>query len=264
MSNWQEQLHGECKFLSCELHNIMDHAIVLLGHGKVDRSTLISSKRGQVVYPAFFESSTLMRGAILQLCAFPGYLNMNSMRFERLVDGWIYDGKKFPELESENVIEKLGNSLWIREGKTFKLPTDFLPPHPLCSDDAPLYWRVAVYDDVLHGEILPAGAESEAFSAWKLMETMCYSLLTLPCKHGSNTLAGDLAYNFTHITEIGGFDPLRQHFLLSTGRDYGRQLSSLTSAHGDSEASVLMHVEGCIRCALQLCLDYDIRYCLIT
>jgi hypothetical protein len=68
-------------------------------------STIISSKFGQVVYPAFFEANDFMREGFMQLCAFPGRLRKDDMDFNCLIDAF----EDVSEYDSEDVDSEIAD-----------------------------------------------------------------------------------------------------------------------------------------------------------
>jgi hypothetical protein len=87
-TGWQALMHGDCELLSCPPVSIFKHAAKLMGHQNISDSTIISSKYGQVLFPAFFESNSFIRNGFMQLSAFRGKLNMDNMQFDVFLDEW--------------------------------------------------------------------------------------------------------------------------------------------------------------------------------
>lgn len=233
-------------FEECSIDMIMQHATNLLGHRLAGTDTIISSNRGQVVYPAFFESSNFMAKGYLQLSVFPGFLNMNGMRFDRMIDEWYSTHDRFSGEVTRSDAEE----------HQLRVPATFVPPRPTDSLSAPMRWRTSVYDDVLQGTLVLDDGQNGTFGGWDLVKTMSRVLLTSPCEHKPDIPAGDLAEYFYLDMKIA--HRVRPQ-LLSAGRDYGRQLYKLaaweTKERTKNYERVIIHVDGCIRCALQLCLD---------
>ncbi|KAF7507568.1 hypothetical protein GJ744_010359 [Endocarpon pusillum] len=250
----------------CSIDAIMQHATNRLGQRPVAKDTIISSNRGQVIYPAFFESSNFMAKGYLQLCVFPGFLNMNGMRFDRMIDEWDHmrDTQKRPNIFRDEIA-----SLDAEEHQ-LRVPATFIPPRPTDSLQIPMRWRTSVYDDVLQGTLVLDDRRNDNLAGWILVQIMDYVQLTPPCQHKPDSPAGDLAEHFylneeftrdqfiPHPEKFRGdqFTPL---LLLSGRRGYGRQLYKLAQLRSLSSfweiQKVIVHFEGCIRCALQLCLD---------
>lgn len=88
ITGWQALMHGKCQFLSCPPIALFKSATRLMGHQKIRESTIVSSKSGQVIYPAFFEANDFMQEGFMQLCAFPGKLRKDDMDFDVLIDAW--------------------------------------------------------------------------------------------------------------------------------------------------------------------------------
>jgi hypothetical protein len=228
-----------------DLDTLWKRATTLLGHGDLRKATIISSRCGQVVYPAFFESTHFMGKGYLQLCAFPGFLNMNGMRFDSLIEDYL-DPTLY--LRAPRTVEA---------GQKFRVPTTFVSPRPMSEPHASLRWRISVYDDCLRGRLgLGSSDNYTTRSAWRLITMMPELLLTPPCGHEPDSPAGDLAERFN----------LGEGLLLSARRDYRRQLFKAVQCVTDLYlremgfvSHVVVHAEGCTRCALKLCLDSDSR-----
>ncbi len=224
---------------------IMGDAAVLLGHHNGNDATIVSSHRGQVVYPAFFESSNFMAKGYLQLCVFPGFLNMNGMRFDRMLDDYWHIGATY-----------LNESVRSAHYHHIKVPATFVPHRPTHSFQPAMRWRTSVFDDQLQGSLVLDNGQNGSFGGWNLIRTMGDILLSPPCEHEPDSPAGDLAPRFFFGGNFKAPGP-RPLLLLSAGRDYRTQLYRLAQmwscAIGFGHSGVLVHTEGCIRCALQLC-----------
>ena len=85
VTGWQALMHGRCEVLGCDAWALFRYSAELLGHGKIKRTTVISSKFGQVIYPVFFEATGFMRKDYLHFSVFPGILRMDNMDFESLL-----------------------------------------------------------------------------------------------------------------------------------------------------------------------------------
>lgn len=69
VTGWQALMHNRCDVLGCDAWALFRHATELLGHGKIRRTTVISSKFGQVMYPIFFLKQPTLCARIV--CTFP-------------------------------------------------------------------------------------------------------------------------------------------------------------------------------------------------
>jgi hypothetical protein len=219
----------------------------------------MSSRCGQVVYPAFFESSDFMGKGYLQLCVFPGSLHMKGMRFDSLVDE---NRKREKSIRGSVHSDRFFNA---EDSQKFRCPTTFVSPRPTHAPHASLCWRISVREDCLLGSLRLERSEGTVLDAWNLLQTLCCLLLTPPCEHEPNSPAGDLAQRF-HLDRMPTRDTSKEDsslLLFSAGRDYQRQLSWLYTycvfcsglSEGRDLNRVVLHAEGCIRCALELCLD---------
>jgi hypothetical protein len=213
----------------------------------------MSPRYGQVVYPAFFESRDFMRKGHLQLCAFPGFLHMNGMRFDNLVDECYHtNGSRIGP-------SRQCHRFTARQRRKFMCPEYFVSPHPTSIPDTSFCWTISVQDDGLLGRLHLGSAEPEILPAWELIRAVCCLLLTPPCEHESSSPAGDLTRRFCLDAMPVGEDS--SPLLFSAGREYLRQLSWLYAycvhvgfRKGYDLNRVVLHSEGCIRCALKLCL----------
>lgn len=258
------------------MSDILHHSATILGHEGFRSSTVVSSGLGQVLYPAIVESTTFVQQESLHLCVLPGFLSMNGMRFKCLREDL---NERFPGDFRQPLRGTNGNESSL-------VPADFVPPQRTDDCATQIRWRIAVYDDMLKGDLILAGSQLCSFSSL-LLGMVCQLLLTPPCEHGSDTPAGDLAQHFKFLStedyytgsSIRSEDYVDHRMLISTQRSYALQLIELHRVReliGRMQLAVLdaskrslvidqvgryivMHVDGCIRCALQLCLDYDLR-----
>ena len=128
----------------------------------------------------------------------------------------------------------------------------------IASSNDRLEWRVAIEDEVLLGEMFLTGKHDEPIRAWPLIESLSTIRLTPVCKHKYSRPAGDIGAQFRLSTEFpraecrGGILVMRRT-LLNAGRSYAKQLTFLKQR--TSYPPTVVHVDGCIRCALQFCLD---------
>jgi hypothetical protein len=198
-----------------------------------------------------------MRKGYLQLCAFPGFLNMNGMMFESLIDE--NDGlmpREFMFVEAA--------SRTAEQNQNFAVPTTFVSPRPTYEPHTSLRWRILVYDDCLRGRLCLGSSGDKILGAWNSIRVMPYFLLTPPCEHEPDSPARDLAKCFSHDKVLFGARTPTMPLLL-TGRDYQTQLHKACQGYQDRRFSsqvvyykfndVAVHAEGCIRCAMKLCID---------
>jgi hypothetical protein len=319
-TGWQALMHKKCAILSCPPIAIFKCAAQLMGHQKIRDSTIVSSKSGQVVYPAFFEATDFMRNGFIQLCAFPGKLNKDDMQFDFFLDSWSdtiqtqglsdadseeidseIEGEDEGDNENENENENMNEEeSTTSQGQTEQMVVDDASPGPTGSeldvgeqnaeevlqpddveiatqsniqtvprtfsvDRRPTFfeedvmkWRVAVHDDMLRGELF-LQANEQPTMAWSLIESLARCHLTPACQHRRRYPAGEIGDEFLFskgsAVRLRGADEPRILFALGCG--YSDQLASLETQ--DYYPATIVHVEGCIRCALALCLDSDSR-----
>ena len=145
-----------------------------------------------------------------------------------------------------------------------RLPTGFVAAQLPCGSTEPLNWNISVRENTLYGIPHVLGRQP-SFLSGDLIEAMHYTLLTPPCEHQSHTPAGDVAQLFKLVQYsfsrpfFGKYGMPNRRILVSVGRDYRRQIAVLLWTLCYQEhfkiQYVVVHLEGCIRCALQLCLD---------
>jgi len=213
----------------------------------------MSSQCGQVVYPAFFESSNFMRKGYLQLYAFPGFLHMDGMRFHSLKD-------ECSNADRKNLAPGLiYPHATLEDEQRYRCPATFVSPRPAYAPDASLCWTISVHDTCLEGRLCLGSFYRAIYEGWKLIQAMCCLLLTTPCEHEPDSPAGDLAQHFC-LNKTPSKNTARL-LLVTVGRDYRRQLAEFYNCAafgfrvGNNRKRVVVHAEGCIRCALKLCLD---------
>ena len=128
----------------------------------------------------------------------------------------------------------------------------------IASSNDRMQWKVAIRGEVLLGEMFLTGKHDEPIRAWPLIDSLSTIRLTPVCKHKYSRPAGDIGAQFRLSTEfpraeyLGGILVMRRT-LLNAGRSYAKQLTFLKQRA--SYPPTVVHVDGCIRCALQFCLD---------
>jgi hypothetical protein len=252
VDHWEAFWSEEHKAFSCLPDSIFEHAAKLLGHEAIGKSTIMSSMCGQTLYPAIFDSKTLIGSGYLRLCALPGFLNMNGMRFCRVDESASSRSYSSQPLAMSPMIA----------GQSEQLRADFTSTHATDDLAKSLNWSISVLDDRLLGELVLGNSRE---FAWKLIANLQAVLLTPSCKHAPGTQAGEVAHHFTlefcYMPPVVGQEGqgFRKRLLIVAGRSYVRLLKMICEFRDCREMYVVVHVDGCIRCALQLCLDHDLR-----
>jgi hypothetical protein len=117
-------------------------------------------------------------------------------------------------------------------------------------------WSISVRDEMLHGE-LRLQEDGEMMIAWSLIESLARARLSPACPHPYNNPAGELADSFELAPNAG----LREHgwprSLIVAGQSYAGQLNALQAQ--DSYPPVIVHIDGCIQCAMRLGLADRVR-----
>jgi hypothetical protein len=117
-------------------------------------------------------------------------------------------------------------------------------------------WTVFVRDEMLRGE-LKLEDDGESIFSWTLIESIARARLSPPCPHPYNTPAGDLATSFELARKLDLRGPDWPRSLIVCGQSYPRQLHALELQ--DNYPPIVVHVSGCIQCALRLGLEQGIR-----
>lgn len=237
--------------------DIFEYAMALLGHDTEPRlesneMALISYSNGQVLYPCAVDNPMVYSGSsYLQLAAFPGQLRWDGMSFDKFIQErpfahvWTHVPYKPGSRYSAGLIEsdfylKKDNSRLITE-----LPS----------------WKVSVRDSILYGEV-----DRLNFDLWGVIAQLGHVVTCDPCPHNSDRTAGSLGRkwmkvhgheNFTETLKNEGED--RDYFIITDGSQV-EQLYILGSRLLPDRALILVHREGCIRCALELCEEIGCKF----
>jgi hypothetical protein len=204
------------------------------------------------------------------LCLSGCVLNMDGMRFDSLTHGWRDVDQPFSITKTEAMMrdvlfrENLAKfSRSAGKGRSLRIPSKIFSPNPIPGSGDSVRWRISINDNILYGKLMLASSPYMNHSGWDLIRAMFHVLLTPPCKHESDNPAGDLAQHFDRTIDLRGVEAPDQRALLSTRRNYARHLSLLIHRLVNNGQEVVVHVEGCIRCALQLCLDSQCQVVII-
>ena len=214
LDNFEKVLLDENATCSTSINLLWEQATQLLGHtnGRIEGATIMSSQCGQVVYPAFFESSNFMRKGYLQLCAFPGFLHMDGMRFHSLKD-------ECSNADRKNLAPGLiYPHATLEDEQWYRCPATFVSPRPAYAPDASLCWTISVHDTCLEGRLCLGSFYRAIYEGWKLIQAMCCLLLTTPREHEPDSPAGDLAQHFC-LNKTPSKNTARW-LLVTVGRDY--------------------------------------------
>ena len=113
----------------------------------------------------------------------------------------------------------------------------------------PLDWKVSVRDSILCGEL-----ENVDFHMWKFIDMLFGAFESEPCLHNFNRTAGSLGEDWVY----GDKERLYKHLfkelrrmLYITNGSHIEQLQTFLSINRRYKWQVLIHREGCIRCALE-------------
>jgi hypothetical protein len=133
------------------------------------------------------------------------------------------------------------------------LPEDFQPdPRPQIGHRT-IEWSLSVVGSELFGELKPPG--SSRILAWSLFDALHRSIISPPCHHKVNNPAGDLGFPFMSVKSTGMIMEQARKTLILAHRKYQDQLVALEAQ--SEEHCCVVHQDGCIYCALKICLDLD-------
>ncbi|KAK5293230.1 hypothetical protein LTR99_010157 [Exophiala xenobiotica] len=124
-----------------------------------------------------------------------------------------------------------------------------------------MQWSISVREAMLHGELRFHGYERLQVIPWKVINSLFRARLSPACPHPYNNPAGELADSFELDPNKQGdyrhYRSVRPRSLKMAGQDYARQLDTL-QRQGEYPA-VIVHVDGCIQCAMRLGLADRVR-----
>ena len=167
-----------------------------------------------------------------------------------------------PEMESANIsrntqlVDEVVNAREARlQDQAERVPITFSGARRIPATQGN-YWKVSIRDNMLHGE-LRLHPEEDPVVAWSLVEAVVRARLSPPCPHHHNKAAGEVAELFELRSEVSLRGPSWPRTLMSVGQSYHRQLHALEVQ--DRYPPIVVHMHGCIQCALSMGLDGNIR-----
>ncbi|RFU30055.1 hypothetical protein B7463_g6296, partial [Scytalidium lignicola] len=120
-----------------------------------------------------------------------------------------------------------------------------------------MMWKVSVQDDLLRGELYLENSETPVM-AWSVLESLSGCRLTPPCLHRRDAPAGEVGDQFLFSKGPATLrNPEEARILFDVGGRYADQLAGLEVQ--DYYPATIIHVYGCIGCALKICLEGDSR-----
>ncbi|KAK5228741.1 hypothetical protein LTR96_010193 [Exophiala xenobiotica] len=124
-----------------------------------------------------------------------------------------------------------------------------------------MQWSISVREAMLHGELRFHGYERLQVTPWKVINSLFRARLSPACPHPYNNPAGELADSFELDRNKQGdyryYRSVRPRSLVMAGQNYARQLETLGN-YGEYPP-VIVHVDGCIQCAMRLGLADRVR-----
>ncbi|KIW19899.1 hypothetical protein PV08_00474 [Exophiala spinifera] len=115
-------------------------------------------------------------------------------------------------------------------------------------------WTISIRDAMLHGELRlqEDDDDGEMMIAWSLVGSLARARLSPICTHPYNNPAGPLAASFELVRDIDRLHGhgWRRRSLIVVGQSYAAQLKALQFQ--DIYRPVVVHVDGCIQCAMRL------------
>jgi hypothetical protein len=233
--------------LQCSCDTIFDAALSLLGHSKVKQEgTTLSSDWGQVVYPSILEGRAATRIGYLQLRCIPGSLRWNGQNIRALTSsgGGSQQGSRsdYPMIGSAYV-------------PVPRIEWDL--PFSLSVND--LQGMTTLSISITRRSTSSRSSEFD-LSVWHLLKGTSKTMFSPPCAHALHTPAGVLGNEFCLVTgpsvvNILYFERGQEQLLVPHHGDSFAQIAQL----GLADECCVLHYDGCIRCALQLAKDMDIK-----
>lgn len=116
-----------------------------------------------------------------------------------------------------------------------------------------MMWKVSVQDDLLRGELYLENRETPVM-AWSVLESLSRCRITPPCLHRREAPAGEIGDQFLLSKGPATLhSPEEPRILFDVGGRYADQLAGLEVQ--DYYPATVIHVYGCIGCALKICLE---------
>ena len=154
---------------------------------------------------------------------------------------------------------------FVNDDSSLSVPIQYFSPRLPSSQSNQMQWNVSIADSILWGQLKLLGETSvETTEAWSVLSSLSFSILSTACVHLSRSPAGTMGQSFYfHGNEpriISSAEDLR--ILVPVGRVFGRQLHAHQKLHCrliDRHYVIVIHDEGCLECALRLCLSVKCR-----
>lgn len=160
----------------------------------------------------------------------------------------------------------------VNDDSSHSVPMHFLSPRPPSSQRKDMRWNVSIADRILWGQLKLLGGTSlgepsvERTEAWSVFSSLSFSILSPACVHPSKSSAGTMGPLFY----FHGLEPRRMslveeeevRILINARGVFGRQLYAHQKLHyrfPDRHYITVIHNEGCLECALRLCLSLKCR-----
>ena len=228
---------------------ILNQAGYLLGHGDITDS-IMSSTHGQVVYPAIFGCSGFIPREYLSLCVQLGSLFVDEDEYMKLLvgndeDSAVHHGEK--DNTSTQPFSK------VRKDQSTLLSRTFVSIKSRSHQGRTRWWISKEFEgNKLKGQYFIK--DDEIGLSLSLLNHLWLILLTPDCEHSTNRPAGDLAQQFSTSLEPRYISPGTRNLFIPAGRSYPHQLYHISNLRHEYKKHVVLHVNGCLACALQFCV----------
>jgi hypothetical protein len=269
--SWWRIFKKEIKLLRCSPQAIFHHAMNLIGHRtdlvQLNNARIIlSSRDGQVVYPAILGNMRPRRLGYLQLLCRTGRVywednvvsgiqGRNLSSFDNIIGGNIpttVQKRRASASHLDKTLQTRGESQRSSEEYIPTIRPDGNVHFHLYMDHKKMeYLQACVWHTSLtpnmQREILP----------WDLIYGLSYSVFTPPCCHNDTSPTDLASHGFSLVTLdsiLNSEQDISNRILISLHGQPHNQLLQLARTHQRS----VFHNEGCIDCTLKFANKFDI------
>ena len=236
---------GRSEPVICPAGEILQLALSLVGHDVEDdfrfNQWVISSFKGQVVYPKIFETQCLEKRGYLMISWAPGLLQ--------------YDGESYSRGVSETLSTLMPDTLSHHGSETVNIPRNLVP-------DQKLVWQVSRGDNILHVNMgiqdTINGLRHISKTPFRVLLNLAHSFMLETCPHPSDS---PLAKTYPWLQYTGPLNPYcieesdskNDPHMISVaaveGND-GLRMLCLTHSH---PAPFVIRRDACLTCCIDIC-----------
>ena len=252
---WWPSLAGHLHLLCCPSYSVFSHVLDLTSDQEHD-GVIISADHGQVIYPSVLGAHVPSRDAHLQLKCIPGQLCWN----RQTIYAFVSDADKLDRSPLMN------NERYHPKPTAEVLGASYIPIPRLRASR--LQFFIDLTNDRMEQLNISVGWERKgsraylgAGNAWDLIDGVCQTVFSPPCRHKADAPVGNIGEDFY----------LDKSYLDAQCRirTYRRgETSLLIPLHGDHTSQLLqlaatpercvLHRDGCLGCALRLAKELSI------